>query len=285
MRDAAPEMGQHGMGGDRPPADGLGGHLSNIRQIKDWRAPTTMGALYEKLLAAIGTEEFGSTVRDSVLSVTAGARRLYLFEATGREHSTLQYFFCEPGLVELFPAYRKWYLPVDPVCDAYGAAPACSDVVMQRIHPTDIASPGFRRRFFDDAGIVERISIIQRGADTWRVINVARHTSDGCCSDDELGSLIGLACLVLPMLPLNRKRQSAALPLTVAQLEERFASRFGSLTSRERQVCARAAIGMSVEATALDLGIAKTSVLTYRQRAYQRLRVTSPFELCALVTH
>jgi len=42
---------------------------------------------------------------------------------------------------------------------------------------------------------------------------------------------------------------------------------------------------MTVEATALDLGIAKTSVLTYRKRAYQRLQVTSPFELCALVTH
>ena len=42
---------------------------------------------------------------------------------------------------------------------------------------------------------------------------------------------------------------------------------------------------MSVEATARELGIAKTSVLTYRQRAYQRLGVASPFELCALVTH
>jgi hypothetical protein len=42
---------------------------------------------------------------------------------------------------------------------------------------------------------------------------------------------------------------------------------------------------MSVDATAADLGIAKTSVLTYRQRAYQRLQIASPFELCALVTH
>ena len=41
---------------------------------------------------------------------------------------------------------------------------------------------------------------------------------------------------------------------------------------------------MSVEATAADLGIAKTSVLTYRQRAYQRLAVTSPVALRALVT-
>jgi hypothetical protein len=42
---------------------------------------------------------------------------------------------------------------------------------------------------------------------------------------------------------------------------------------------------MSVEGTALDLDIAKTSVLTYRQRAYQRLRVASSVELRALVSH
>ena len=42
---------------------------------------------------------------------------------------------------------------------------------------------------------------------------------------------------------------------------------------------------MSVDATALDLGIGRSSVLTYRQRAYQRLKVASPVELCALVTH
>jgi DNA-binding CsgD family transcriptional regulator len=259
--------------------------VSNIREIKSWRAPTAIGAHYERLLGAIGTEDFGPTVRDSVMSVTAGARRIYLYEATGPEDTSLQYFHGEPGLVELFPAYRKWYLRLDPVGDAYRAAPDCSNVVMQRIYPSDIASSGFRRRFFDDAGIVERISIIQRGADAWRAINVARHASDGCCSDEELNSLIGLACLFLPMLPLNRKRKSAPVPLSVEQLEERFASRYRALTLRERQVCARAALGMSVEATALDLGIAKTSVLTYRQRAYQRLGVASPFELCALVTH
>ena len=113
--------------------------------------------------------------------------------------------FGEPGLVELFPAYRKWYQRLDPVCDAYRATPACSDVAVQRVRPSDIVSMGFRRRFFDDGGIVERISVIQRGANAWRGINVARHSSDGCCSDDEIDSLVGLACLVLPMLPLNRQ--------------------------------------------------------------------------------
>jgi DNA-binding CsgD family transcriptional regulator len=259
--------------------------MTDIRRIEDWRVPTKLGGVYEKLLTAIGTDAFGATVRDAVLSMTVGARRIYLFEATSCEDSTLQYSFCEPELVDLLPAYRKWYLRRDPVGDAFCAAPKHRDVALQRVRPTDIAPPSFRRRFFDDAGIVERITIIQRGDDAWRGMNVARHASDGCCSDEEIGSLIGLACLLLPMLPLNRTRNPAAHPLTVAELEERFADRCTALTHRERQVCARAALGMSIESTALDLAIAKTSVLTYRQRAYQRLRVASAVGLRALVSH
>jgi len=259
--------------------------VTDIRQIKGWRASAEMNVVYEKLLQAIGTAEFGTTVRDAVIGLTAGARRIYLFEATAFEQSSLQYCFAEPEVVELFPAYRRWYARLDPVVDAFRAAPSRNDVAMQRVRPSDIASPEFRRRFFDESQIVERISIVQRGEDAWRGINVARHASDGPCTDGELGSLTGLACLVLPMLPLNRTRQSSARPLTLADLEERFARRCRDLTTRERQVCARAALGMSVAATALDLDIAKTSVLTYRQRAYQRLRVASPIELCALVSH
>lgn len=259
--------------------------MANIRQIDAWRAPTGIGSAYEKLLAAIGTREFGATVRDSVLAMTSGARRVYLFEATSRESSTLQYSFCEPEVAELFPAYTRWYLRNDPVGDAFDAAPRDNDVALQRVQPSDIATPSFRRAFFDDAGIVERISIIQRGHDAWRGINVARHASDGRCSDEELSSLIGLACLVLPMLPLNRLRGAAAQPLSIVELEKRFGARYAQLTQRERQVCARAAGGLSVESTARELGIAKTSVLTYRQRAYQRLGVASSFALRELVTN
>lgn len=258
--------------------------MANIRQIYDWRAPTRIGVSYDKLLAAIGTQDFGATVRDSVLAMTAGARRVYLFEATSRENTTLQYSFCEPAVAELFPAYTRWYLRHDPVGDAFDATPHHSDVALQRVRPSDIATPSFRRTFFDDAGIVERVSVIQRGQDAWRGINIARHASDGPFSDEEIGSLIGLACLALPMLPLNRRPKAAARVLTIAELEQRFGDRCARLTQRERQVCARAASGMSVEATAVDLGLAKTSVLTYRQRAYQRLAVTSPVALRALVT-
>ena len=259
--------------------------MAHIRPIADRPGGGIYTPLYEELLRSLGSERFGPTVRDSVMSLIGGCRRMYLFEATGNEDTSLQYHFGEPGLVELFPAYLKWYLRLDPVSDAYRAAPNFSDMALQRVRPSDIASSGFRHRIFDHAGIVERISIIQRGPQAWRVMSVARHSSDGCFTDSEIESLIGLSCLVLPMIPVNRRREGGPVNLSVHELEHRFASRFAALTLRERQVCARAAIGMSVEATALDLGIAKTSVLTYRRRAYLRLKVTSPYELCALVTH
>jgi DNA-binding CsgD family transcriptional regulator len=259
--------------------------MPDIIRIEDWHAPLGIVPIYERLLQTMGTEEFGSTVRDAVISITNGARRIYLFEATGRQDSSLHYFSCEPGVAEMFPAYSHHYMRLDPAGDCYRAASAVGDTVLMRVRPRDIASPGLRRQFFDEAGILERISIIQRGQDAWRGMNVARHLRDGELGDGELTSLVGLASAVLPMLSASRGARRPGRQLTVGQLETRFANRYPDLTEREAQVCARAAIGMSVEATAIDLGIAKTSVLTYRRRAYHRLQVTSPFELSSLVSH
>lgn len=96
---------------------------------------------------------------------------------------------------------------------------------------------------------------------------------------------MSLAALLLPMLPVNAAARSKPRHVSAAQLEERFARRYPKLTLRERQVRARAAIGMAVEPTALDIGVAKTSVQTYRQRAYQRLNVSSSYELSSLVSN
>lgn len=257
--------------------------MAEIWRITDWHLPRTIGPAYEHLVGAAGSAEFGAAVRHCVGMLTSGARRLYLFEATGGEDA-LRYHHCEPHIAGLLPAYRLTYKRLDPLGDLYPAAPRRGDMAVQRVRPDDIGSGEFRRRFFDEPGIIERISIIERGARGWRGLNVARHRSDGAFSDRELDALAGLARLALPMLPhAGASRAEAAL--TSEQLEERFARRCPALTPRERQVCARAAIGLSIEATAIELGIAKTSVVTFRQRAYRRLGVTSPFELCALVAH
>ena len=259
--------------------------MAEIWRITDWRLPATIGPAYEHLIGSIGSAEFGVAVRHCVELLTSGARRLYLFEVAGGGEDALRYHYCEPHIADLLPAYSLTYKRVDPIGDLYPAAVRPGDIAVQRVHPCDIGSAEFRRRFFDEPGIIERISLVQRGANGWRGLNVARHRSDGVFSDRELDALAGLARLALPMLPLARPSGPIGTTVTSAQLEERFARRWPTLTRRERQVCARAAMGLSVEATAIELGIAKTSVVTFRQRAYRRLGVTSPFELCGLVAH
>jgi DNA-binding NarL/FixJ family response regulator len=259
--------------------------MSSIQIISDFRVPATLGTTYERLLEGVGSRSFGTAVREAVRTHTSGARRLYLYEAGGREESRLRYHDCEPAVAALFPMYHGYYRRFDPIDEAYRAAPRTGDIVMQRVRPSEIGSAEFRRRFFDDAGIIERVSIIQRGVSEWRAINLARHKSDGYFTDPELSNLVGLASLALPMLMLDRDGPRQDARLDFGQLEARFETLFPALPRREREVCARAARGMSVEATALDLGIGKASVLTYRRRAYCRLQVSSPIELCSLVAH
>ena len=161
--------------------------MTDIRQITDWRSSTRSMALYQKLLGCIGTGRFGAAVRESALAVTGGARRVYVFEAASRDDTSLHYYHCEPGLVPMLPTYRKWYLPQDPVCDAYDAAPRFGDVALQRVSPRDIRSPSFRRRIFDDAGInltrIESRPSRQKHWDYVFLVDLEGHRSDPRVAD------------------------------------------------------------------------------------------------------
>ena len=55
------------------------------------------------------------------------------------------------------------------------------------------------------------------------------------------------------------------------------------LTGREIDVCTRALAGMTAEGIALELEIKKSSVVTYRKRAYERLGISSQHELFRLL--
>jgi DNA-binding CsgD family transcriptional regulator len=57
------------------------------------------------------------------------------------------------------------------------------------------------------------------------------------------------------------------------------------LSTRECEVCARAVAGKTIEGTSLELDIKRTSVITYRQRAYQKLGISRTNELVALLSN
>ncbi len=74
-----------------------------------------------------------------------------------------------------------------------------------------------------------------------------------------------------------------AQPMTLAAIQQRLAALPEGLSERECEVCARAVAGITIEGTALDLDIRKTSVITYRQRAYQKLGISSLNQLVAML--
>ena len=119
-------------------------------------------------------------------------------------------------------------------------------------------------------------------------LNFYRTQQEGPFEEADYNIAIETAALLLPFI--RRHRAIMASPSvnrseTLTQFSGRLVNLANQLTQREIEVCARALIGMSVEATALDLGIRNTSITTYRQRAYHKLGISSPNELFALVLH
>lgn len=85
------------------------------------------------------------------------------------------------------------------------------------------------------------------------------------------------------VMPLMRKHAAVSMHLAhlspVARIERLIRSHFPILTDREVSVCARTAVGKTAQEISNELHIAKSSVLTYRRRAYLRLDVSSAAEL------
>lgn len=240
---------------------------------------------YEAVLDAARCPGFETAVVESFRS-WLDWERLYVFQGDQIEAAGLRLARYETSLEPLVRVYQQRYRRLDPIRMAAAAFSEGTHTVALRLVPADIAEEGYRRPFFEDRGIVERVSILQRSGGGWRGVNVARHRRSGRCSDQEFSNLTGLAQLVLPIIDRHFAATGPMrLGMRVAELETRFLHGFPELTARERQVCARAVVGMSVEATALDLDIGRTTVLTYRRRAYGRLRVSGTSALAALVLH
>lgn len=257
----------------------------DILPIETIRASGPVLRAYEGILGALRSPGFEAAVVEG-FRVSLAWERLYVFQGAWNQDAALRMARYESSLAPMLPLYAREYMRNDPLKRAVEALDEGAGAMALRLEPADIADEGYRRTFFEDRGIVERVSILQRSDRGWRGVNIARHRRVGRCSGADLEALSGLSQLILPIIDRHFEGQGAtAWDESLSDIEGRFERGFPELTERERQVCARAAVGMSVEATALDLGIGRTSVLTYRRRAYGRLHVTSPFELAALVLH
>jgi DNA-binding CsgD family transcriptional regulator len=258
-------------------------HLENIGAAPI--SPAVLAA-HEAAVEGLGSERFVDATTAAVERLTH-VDRFYVFDICDNARQLRPLIrHCEPEKQPVADGmYARQFLPTDPVKRAIDTVDESPATWCVRVAPSDIVADRYRH-MLQSSGIVERVSFIRQVRHGWRCMTVARRGESGAFEDGELELLGGFARLLMPIIERNDTlagQRQLSTEATIDELEARFARRFPALTTRERETCARAAVGMTAEGAALDLGIGVASVLTYRKRAYQRLGVSSAYELARLV--
>jgi DNA-binding CsgD family transcriptional regulator len=180
------------------------------------------------------------------------------------------------------------------VARCHRADPSLMAISRQGPQPTWLAKVDIQdvldrqyRECFEAARVQERLSLFSRLDGSLYQLSIFRGSRTHPYSSLEMQSFATLARLVLQAATRHQAlwHEATSIPrrLNLEAIEQLLAGLPGELSRRECEVCARAIAGMTIEGTALDLHIGITSVITYRQRAYQKLGVSRQSELVALV--
>lgn len=204
------------------------------------------------------------------------------------------------GIDELF-AYRIGDGPPEPLASSsdLGDAPERAGAFARRFHRSDpavaariatrpgngfvcrvpaeaIALGAYRRLCFDRPQFSEKICFGWRGERDCMVVTFYHRDRKRDPDMAQLGALAQLA-----ITGLTRLTGARETPPVAQQIEPRLAEAYPVLTSRERQVCARTLAGDTARQIAAEFGLGVGTVLTYRQRAYHKLGISSANGLLA----
>lgn len=231
---------------------------------------------FEDLVSALGTPRLG----DAIL---AAARRLVEVD------EVFGFYLADGHPVRLASSgrtgsarqrashYSGAYHSLDPLLPVIRGVKESAGIVRLSLKAEEITDPAYRWECFGRPGLAEKIAFV-RGRPGGHLV-IAFYFA----SRPQPGRMEALAALAAAALSLLQRHgellaDEAGLALS-ERIERRLAAACPALTARERQVCARTLTGMTAEAIALDLGIAETSVLTYRRRAYTRTGISGSGQL------
>jgi len=164
----------------------------------------------------------------------------------------------------------------------------------EAIHPSlnDEYDPDYRDHFFTQHDLIDKLSITRKNDDGYIYCNFYRMGESGKFSTEERRQFDSILPLVISLIASHFKilrLQGESNPddaPTARSLVHSVISRkvapFDKLTKREADVCERILVGFTSTGISLDLGIAESSVNTYRRRAYERLGIATQNELFSL---
>jgi DNA-binding CsgD family transcriptional regulator len=164
------------------------------------------------------------------------------------------------------------------------AAKLQGKVLIRDLKATDIEHRGYRVDCYEATGIVHRISLLTGTQGLGLVaLNFHRVKASGLFSPDDMARMKAVA---LPLVTLARRHvellANTASNADVWRLRLKVIRH--DLTRRELEVAARMLAGESLREIAESLGVAHSSAVTYRARAYHRLGVQNLKELRSRVS-
>lgn len=226
-----------------------------------------------RLVGASDADEFGAALLEIARSIAGVAELFGYIVLDDQEPQVLISKSTLAGVEQRVRHYVDRFYRHDPAVQAIKKI-APGDSFVQRISLSSIVQHDYRKHCFTDPGFAEKLSFGWRSERYLLVVSFyGTDTSDG----DALNKLANLASMTLAVLV----RQHAPIDRSNAidVIDARLRRAYPTLSDREAQICALTIIGRSSPKIAAELNLSPGSVLTYRQRAYQKTGVGSAAEL------
>ena len=120
-------------------------------------------------------------------------------------------------------------------------------------------------------------------------LNLYRSTKNGPFTSKEIHRLERLLPLIMNLVLLHfqicgaDEWQKHNAKHVISFLKKNGVDYFSPLTRQETEVCDLIIYGQTTDGIAAEMGISVSSVKTYRNRSYKKLKITSKSELFALI--
>lgn len=172
-------------------------------------------------------------------------------------------------------AWSRRFHRSDPVRSARLHTPVGSGF-RRRVDVDEIELGEYRRLCFERPRFAEKVCYGWRLPDSTIVLTFYQRSSD----PDSVARLDSLAQIAMTGLSRLAVPPPAG-PALAEEIERRIALAHPILTPRERAVISRTLTGQTARETGIELGVGPGTVMTYRQRAYQKLGCSRASELLA----
>jgi len=171
--------------------------------------------------------------------------------------------------------------PIRPVRQRLLSRAAPAEMVVNCVAATDIADRDHRSRIYDRFDLRERWSIAQRIAPGRALtLSLLKRTDQSRMDRADIDLLLRVAPLLMALV--RRDRELAPHEGTPLPPRAKLLARSPDLAARELEVCLCLLQGLTLDATAAELRLKKSTIETYRDRAYGKLDIHFRSQLFAL---